>query len=278
METGRFLRLAAGIAAALAELHGRNTIHTKIETRNILIDPETFTVTLTGFPATQLPRQEYPADMIPQNIEATPAYISPEQTGRMNRSVDHRTDLYSLGVSFYEMLTGTLPFQAGDILEWVYCHIARMPRPPMDVIGTISPMLSQIVMKLLSKDPEERYQTASGLPHDLEKCLGQWEAMNEIESFPQGERDLSDRLLIPQRLYGREKDIDSLLGAFDRMVRSGTPEMITVSGYSGIGKTSLVREIYKPVTRERGYFISGKFETGTNATSPTRRLPRPSGN
>jgi PAS domain S-box-containing protein len=260
VETGRFLRLAAGIAAALAELHGREIIHRNIEPRNILIDPETSAVMFTGFSSTPLLPQEYPAGTSYRNIEVTPAYMSPEQTGRMNRAVDYRTDLYSLGVTFYEMLTGALPFRAGDILEWAHCHIARTPRSPTELVPEIPTMLSEIVTKLLAKNSEERYQTASGLQYDLEKCLEQWEAWQEIQPFPLGERDISDRLLIPQKLYGRERDINTLLGAFERVIESGTPEMVMVAGYSGIGKTSLVRELYGPVVRERGYFISGKFD------------------
>jgi PAS domain S-box-containing protein len=260
MQTGRFLRLAAGIAAVLAELHSRKIIHEHIEPRNILVDPETFAVKLTGVPETSFQSLEYPVSTTPLNVELMPAYMSPEQTGRMNRSIDHRTDLYSLGVTLYEMLTDAVPFQAVDILEWAHCHIARTPRPPKEVIPDIPFVLSDMVMKLLEKDPEERYQTAAGLRYDLEKCIGQWEAAGEIEQFSLGERDISDRLLIPQRLYGRERDIETLLSAFDRVVASGMPEMVMVAGYSGIGKTSLVRELYAPIVRERGYFISGKFD------------------
>lgn len=184
VETGRFLQLAVGIAAALAELHSRNIIHKNIEPRNILIDPETSAVMLTGFSSTSLLPQEYPAGTSYRNIEVTPGYMSPEQTGRMNRAVDYRTDLYSLGVTFYEMLTGALPFRAGDILEWVHCHIARTPRPPTELVPELPTTLSDIVTKLLAKNPEERYQTASGLQYDLEKCLRQWEAGQEIQPFP----------------------------------------------------------------------------------------------
>ena len=256
MDPGPFLHLAIGITAALAELHKQNIIHKSISPRTILINPETFAVTITGFsPDSRLPN-EYPA----QHIEVAPAYMSPEQTGRMNRAVDHRSDLYSLGVTLYEMLTGTLPFQAGDIMEWVHSHIARSPRPPMEVIPEIPPILSDIVMKLLAKNADERYQTALGLKYDLEKCLKQWEVAKTVQRFPLGEQDISDRLLIPQKLYGRGRDIDILMGAFKRTVESGVPEMVMVAGYSGIGKTSLVRELYPPIVREGGHFISGKFD------------------
>ena len=256
MEPGRFLPLAIGITTSLAELHKQNIIHMSISPRTILINPETFAVTITGFsPASRLP-DEYPA----QDAEVAPAYMSPEQTGRMNRVVDHRSDLYSLGVTLYEMLTGTLPCQASGILEWVHCHIARSPRPPIEVAPEPPRMLSDIVMKLLAKNPEERYQTAFGLKSDLERCLELWEASREIEPFPPGERDISDRLMIPQKLYGREDNIADLMSVFNRVVECGAPELVMVAGYSGIGKTSLVRELYQPVVRERGFFISGKFD------------------
>ena len=256
MEPGRFLHLAIGITTALAELHKRNITHKSISPRTILINPETFAVIITGFS----PGSRRPNESAAQNNEAAPAYMSPEQTGRMNRAVDHRTDLYSLGVTFYEMLTGTLPFEAGDILEWVHCHIARSPRPPTEVAPETPRMLSDMVMKLLAKNPEERYQTASGLKSDLERCLEQWEARKEIEPFPLGEWDIPDRLMIPQKLYGREDNIATLMGAFNRVIDCGAPELVMVAGYSGIGKTSLVRELYQPVVRERGVFISGKFD------------------
>jgi serine/threonine protein kinase len=187
----------------------------------------------------------------------------------MNRSVDHRTDLYSLGVTFYQMLTGALPCQAGDVLGWVHCQLARAPRPPAEVNPAIPPTLSDLVMRLLAKNAEERYQTAAGLKLDLERCREQWLSGGEIRPFPLGVGDIADRLLIPQKLYGRERDLGALLGAFDRVVSSGTPELVMVAGYSGIGKSSLVQKLHRPVIRERGFFISGNL-TGTSVTSPMR--------
>ncbi len=257
MEPRRFLRLAICIATELAEIHAQNFIHKNISSRNILINPETGAVTIANSPAASRLSSEYPAT---RRIAGTLAYMSPEQTGRMNRVVDYRTDLYSLGVTFYEMLTGRLPFQAGDALEWVHCHIARAPRPPADNTPGIPRVVSDIVIKLLAKTAEERYQTASGLKFDLERCLQQLETMGDIEPFALGEDDISDRLLIPQKLYGREKDIENLLGAFQRVVERAAPEMVMVAGYSGIGKTSLVRELCKPIIHEHGLFISGKFD------------------
>ncbi len=187
-------------------------------------------------------------------------YLSPEQTGRTNRAIDSRADLYSLGVTFYEMLTGRLPFEARDPVEWVHCHVARAPPSPSDVVPEVPRILARIVLKLLSKMPEDRYQTARGLRLDLERCLAEWSRSGRIEPFAPGERDASDRLQIPQRLYGREAEIALLLQAFDRLVSTGDPELVVVSGYSGIGKTALVHELDKAIVRERAFFLSGKFD------------------
>jgi PAS domain S-box-containing protein len=193
-------------------------------------------------------------------IAGTLAYMAPEQTGRMNRSIDSRSDLYSLGVTFYEMLTGALPFKASDPLEWVHCHIARQPVAPDQYAKEIPPPLSAIVMKLLAKTAEERYQTAAGVAGDLRGCLTQWEAHRHIGLFQLGVHDVSDRLLIPEKLYGRGREIDALLASFDRVVASGTPELVLVSGYSGIGKSAVVHELHKALVPPRGLFASGKFD------------------
>ena len=259
-ETGRFLEIALHLAAALADIHRQDIIHKDITPANILIDPHSGRLKLTGFgiaaPLARFPGSE-PGST---SIEGSLPYMSPEQTGRMNRGIDHRSDLYSLGVTFYEMLTGGLPFHAADPPEWVHCHIARQPKPPSDSMPAIPEPVAAIVMKLLAKQPEERYQTALGLRSDLRKCLKEREAKGLIEAFPLGKEDIPDRLLIPQKLYGREQDIDTLLAAFDRVVETGTPELIMVAGYSGIGKTALIRELQQPIARKRGFFVSGKFD------------------
>src|SRR5258708_11329159 len=186
--------------------------------------------------------------------------MAPEQTGRMNRSVDSRSDLYALGVTFYEMLTGQLPFTAADPMEWVHCHVARQPVPPNEQGAGVPAPLSAIVMKLLAKTGEERYQTAAGVEADLRRCLADLELYGPIDRFPLGEHDGSDRLLIPEKLYGREREIEALIAAFDRIVDQGTTELVLVSGYSGIGKSSVVHELHKVLVAPRGLFASGKFD------------------
>ena len=260
LELNRFLRFAAGLAAALGKLHRQGLIHKDIKPANILVDSASGGVWLTGFGiASRLPRERQPAEP-PEMIAGTLAYMAPEQTGRMNRSIDSRSDLYSLGVTFYEMLTGVLPFTASDPMEWVHCHIARQPVAPDQYAKDIPAPLSAIVMKLLAKTAEERYQTAAGVAGDLWRCLTEWEAHCHIDPFRLGAHDLSDRLLIPERLYGREREIDALLASFDRVVSNGTPELVLVSGYSGIGKSSVVHELHKVLVPPRGLFASGKFD------------------
>src|SRR6202453_914481 len=245
MELNRFLGFAAGLADALSKLHQQGLIHKDIKPANFLVDRASGGAWLTGFGiASRLPRERQSAEP-PEMIAGTLAYMAPEQTGRMNRSIDSRSDLYSLGVTFYEMLTGLLPFSASDPMEWVHCHIARQPAAP-DRYATETPApVSAIVMKLLAKTAEERYQTAAGVAGDLRHCLKEWEAHRRIDPFRLGAHDLSDRLLIPEKLYGREREIDALVASFDRVVTSGTPELVLVSGYSGIGKSSVINELHK---------------------------------
>ena len=260
MEVGRFLRLAIGIAAALGKVHQRGLVHKDIKPANILVNCADGQVRLTGFGiASRLPRERQTPEP-PEIIAGTLAYMAPEQTGRMNRSIDSRSDLYALGVTFYQMLTGSLPFTASDPMEWVHCHIARKPVPPSERLENVPAPVSQIVMKLLAKTAEERYQTAAGVERDLRRCLAEWEAQGRIDDFPLGEHDTPDRLLIPEKLYGREREVETLLASFDRVVKSGAPELVLVSGYSGIGKSSVVNELHKALVPPRGLFASGKFD------------------
>jgi serine/threonine protein kinase len=224
------------------------------------VDAASGGVWLTGFGiASRLPRERQ-APAPPEVIAGTLAYMAPEQTGRMNRSVDSRSDLYALGVTFYEMLTGTLPFTAADPMEWVHCHIARQPAPPNERVAGVPGPLSAIVMKLLAKTGEERYQTAAGVEADLRRCLADLELYGRIDRFSLCEHDGSGRLLIPEKLYGREREIEALIAAFDRVVAQGTTELVLVSGYSGIGKSSVVNELHKVLVPPRGLFASGKFD------------------
>jgi predicted ATPase/signal transduction histidine kinase len=260
MALDRFLPLAVRIADALAALHQQEIVHKDIKPQSILINPHTSEVKLADLGlASRLPREAQPP-CAAELVEGSLPYLSPEQTGRMNRALDSRADLYSLGVTLYELLVGRLPFEASDPLEWLHCHIARIPRSPTELVPEVPPILSAIVMKLLAKMPEERYQTARGLSRDLTHCVAQWRARGRIDPFPLAERDMSDRFEIPQKLYGRDRELAALLHAFERVVDSGAPELMLVSGYPGIGKSALVQDLHKPIVRARGFFLSGKFD------------------
>lgn len=260
MDAGTFLRLAVALASALGHLHERGLIHKDIKPANVLVDSAGGQAWLTGFGiSSRLPRERPLADP-PEIITGTLAYMAPEQTGRMNRSIDARTDLYALGMTFYEMLTGGLPFAADSPIEWIHCHIARKPEPPAARLNSVPPVISAIVMKLLAKTAEDRYQTAAGVAADLKRCLTDWEIQGRLDEFTLGIRDMPGRLLIPEKLYGREGEIGTLLASFDRVVTSGKAELVLVSGYSGIGKSSVVNELHKELVPPRGLFASGKFD------------------
>ena len=254
-----FLQIAIQLAQTLGELHRCKIIHKDINSQNIIIQPETRQVKITDFSIASRLDRENQTISNPKLVEGTLAYMSPEQTGRMNRVIDYRTDFYSLGVTFYEMLTSQLPFQATDPLELVHCHIAKQPIPLKQLSPELPSSVCDIVMKLLSKTAESRYQSAHGLRADLEQCLTMLQANGKISYFQIGQQDKSGQLLIPQKLYGRQVEVATLMDAFER-VSLGTTEMMLVSGYSGIGKSSLVNEVHKPIVRQKGYFISGKFD------------------
>ena len=260
LEVTQFLRIAIPLAAALRRVHERNLIHRDIKPANVLVDMAKGGAWLTGFGiASRLPR-EHQIPELPEVIAGTLAYMAPEQTGRMNRSIDSRSDLYALGITLYEMLTGVLPFNASHPMEWVHCHIARQPVPPSERVKGIPAPISAIVLKLLAKTAEDRYQTAAGVEADLRSCLTEWDAHRRIDPFPLGAHDVSDRLLIPEKLYGREAETDALVAAFDRVVASGATELVLLSGHAGIGKSSLVNELHKALVPPRGLFASGKFD------------------
>ncbi|SEK27544.1 Predicted ATPase [Stigmatella aurantiaca] len=258
LELSRFLSLALSLVSTLGEVHCRNVIHKDIKPSNIILEPSG-EGRLIDFGVATLQQVEY-LDAAPTHlIEGTLAYMSPEQTGRMNRVVDYRTDFYSLGVTFYELLTGHRPFQGKDALEWFHAHMAQQPRPPHELNPLVPQVLSAVVLKLMAKTAEERYQSTEGLRADLERCreaLGQ----DVRELFPLGTQDTPSRFQLPQRLYGREAQVSTLLEGFERVARTGRPELFLVSGYSGIGKSSVVHELHKPVVQRRGFFLSGKFD------------------
>jgi PAS domain S-box-containing protein len=260
MEVGRFLRLAIGIAMALGRLHQRGLVHKDIKPTNILVNAATGNAWLTGFGIATRLQRERQAPVAPEIIGGTLPYMAPEQTGRMNRSIDSRSDLYSLGVTFYQMLAGSLPFSATDPMDWVHSHIARTPISPRECVPSIPEVLEAIILKLLMKSAEDRYQTAGGVEADLRCCLSSWERYHQLPSLPIATNDVPDRLLIPEKLYGREAHINTLVAAFDRIVAHRSVEFVLISGYSGIGKSSVVNELHKVLVPSRGLFASGKFD------------------
>ncbi|MGF1673473.1 MAG: AAA family ATPase [Rivularia sp. (in: cyanobacteria)] len=253
-----FFKIAITLCDILDILYRHRIIHKDIKPANILINPTTKQVKLIDFSIASLLPRENQTLVNPNILEGTLGYISPEQTGRMNRGIDYRSDFYSLGVTFYELLIGELPFKSDDAMELVYCHIAKTP-PLLRKSIEIPQVLSAIVMKLMAKNVEDRYQSASGIKHDLETCLKQLQETGEIEYFAIAQKDICDRFIIPEKLYGRETEIETLLAAFEK-VSKGNTELMLVTGCSGIGKTAIVNEVHKPIVKQRGYFIKGKFD------------------
>ncbi|MEG4297491.1 AAA family ATPase [Microcoleus sp. Pol11C1] len=251
------LEIAIQITDILDGLYRNRVIHKDIKPANVLIHPETKQIKLIDFSIASLLPRETQEIQNPNVLEGTLAYISPEQTGRMNRGIDYRTDFYSLGATFYELLTGKLPFECNDPMELVHCHIAK--QPPAINSQKIPQVVSDLVMKLMAKNAEKRYQSAKGLKYDLERCWQQYQETGKIESFELGKRDICDRFTIPDQLYGREKEVKMLIQAFER-VSEGATEIMLVAGFSGIGKTAVINEVHKPIVRQRGYFIKGKYD------------------
>ncbi|NUP09833.1 MAG: AAA family ATPase [Polyangiaceae bacterium] len=253
------LRVAESVALTVAALHEHGIIHKDVKPHNVVVDPASWTVHLVDFGiATRLSQEVHQPSSLGR-LEGTLAYMSPEQTGRMNRVSDSRTDLYSLGVTLYEMLTGVLPFQTTDPVEMVHSHIAKRPRSPSEVRPEVPAVVSEIVLKLLAKAPEDRYHGARGLAADLHECARRLAEEGRVDSFEIGAHDFAHELKIAQRLYGRETETAAMLEAFDRAA-GGTTELFFVSGYSGVGKSALVHEIHKPIAHRGGDFISGKFD------------------
>jgi PAS domain S-box-containing protein len=272
-----WLRLGIQLTQILGQIHAANVIHKDINPGNIVVNPETGVVKIIDFGISTRFSYTTPTFQNSGVLEGTLAYLSPEQTGRMNRLLDYRTDFYSLGVTLYQLLTGRLPFNSVNVLELIHCHIAKQPVLPKEINSGIPSSVSELVIKLMAKNAEDRYQSALGVQADLEHCLRQLEMGDRIASFPLGLHDINDKFQIPQKLYGREVEIETLLAAFERVMgneewriangevnaTSHTPHptpIILVSGYSGVGKSALVQEIYKPITQKQGYFISGKFD------------------
>ncbi|MHC5727633.1 MAG: ATP-binding protein, partial [Nostoc sp.] len=255
----QFLAIALQLIDTLHPLHQQRVIHKDIKPANILIHPDTKQIKLIDFSiASLLPRETQEIQSI-NGLEGTLAYLSPEQTGRMNRGIDYRSDFYSLGVTFFELLSGELPFESHDPMELVHCHIAKQPPFVCDFNPDLPLMLGEIVRKLMAKNAEDRYQSALGLKYDLITCLEQWRETGKHTWFELGQRDISDRFLIPEKLYGRESEVQTLLDAFGDVANGGS-QLMLVAGFSGIGKTAVINEVHKPIVRWNGYFIKGKYD------------------
>jgi len=265
-----FFRIAGQVADTLGRLHTRDIVHKDVKPANLLVDPQTLAARLTDFGIAAERARETAASRAPEELEGTLHYIAPEQTGRMNRSIDGRADLYALGVTFYEMLVRRLPFETEDRAELIHRHLTVLPKSPRELDPEIPEPLSRLVMKLLAKDPDERYQSATGLAHDLASltelvaggCVG--------DDFVLATRDVPDRLRLPERLYGRDDELAALVEAVDG-VAIGRAQLVVIAGSSGVGKSSLVREVMRPVAGRRGHLISGKFDQ-LNRGTPYRAI------
>ncbi|HRI60137.1 MAG TPA: AAA family ATPase [Saprospiraceae bacterium] len=259
MALQQFLSVALRLVTILAELHKREVIHKDIKPDNILLHPETGELMLIDFGIAMPISQETVGIVSHHELEGSLPYLSPEQTGRMNRPVDYRTDFYSLGVTFYQLLTGSLPFDFSDPVELLHAHLARHPQPLSELVPGLPAVVQAIVSKLMEKSPEQRYQSAIGLKNDIEHCIQLLDQHGFIENFSLTASDQSGRFQIPQKLYGRTQETEFLLHTFEDVCH-GASKCMLVSGYSGIGKSSLIHEIHKPVVARRGYFTSGKFD------------------
>jgi len=254
----QFIIIATQLADALYEIHHHRIIHKDLHPGNILISPESGIVQVIDFGLSSLLSREQPALKPPEQIEGVLDYISPEQTGRMNRELDYRSDFYSLGIIFYELLTGQVPFSGQDTLAKVHNHIAKQQKPITAIRYNAPLALSQIINKLMAKSAEDRYQSALGLKYDLEKVFEYWQ-QGDNKTFKLGLKDISQQFHIPQRLYGREQESAILLESYQNAV-AGEPQIVVVTGPAGMGKSSLINELHKPIAEQQGLFFSGKFE------------------
>jgi predicted ATPase/class 3 adenylate cyclase len=252
------VRLAAGLAAALGDVHRANVVHKDVKPSNVVLNRETGVLKLIDFDISSQLSRENPSLAAPGSLEGTLAYLSPEQSGRMNRSIDSRSDLYSLGVTLFELLTGRLPFTSADPMELVRDHIAVAPPSPRELDASIPDVVAAITLKLMAKRAEARYQSAWGVLRDLERCLVAWEG-GAAPTFTVGADAVSDRFQIPQRLYGRERETEGLLEAFARAADGGR-EVLLVAGFSGIGKSALIQEVHRPIAERQGFYCAGKFD------------------
>lgn len=252
------LHIAISLAEGIGDIHSRFIIHKDIKPQNIIVNPQTLEVKIIDFGISTILSRETQEAFNPEGLEGSVAYISPEQTGRMNRAVDYRTDIYSLGVTLYELLSNRLPFQSQDLMGLLHMHIAQLPPMLHQVDNTIPEPISLIISKCLEKDPEERYHSGYGLKNDLQECLIQLQEKERIDFFLPGKKDVYDRFQIPQKLYGREKEVETLTNQLKNIHKEST--LLLVSGYSGIGKSSVVNEVQKTIAHSKGFFISGKYE------------------
>ena len=253
------LLIAIQTCVGLGKIHAVNVVHKNINPSNIVINRATNQLKIIDFGIATDLTQENAMMVNPCVLDGTLVYMSPEQTGRMNRPIDYRSDYYSLGVTFYELFTGRLPFESTDPLELVHCHVARKPTPPHEINHAVDEGISDIILKLMAKNAEDRYQSAFGIKIDLDLCLSDVRSNNTVKTFQLGCSDIPEKFVITPHLYGRDDEQKALLAAFNR-VAAGNKEIAAVSGQGGIGKTSLVRQLYKPITEQRGYFLTGKFD------------------
>ena len=261
----QLLKMAVDTICVLGEIHAANLIHGDIKPSNIVFNPQTNHLQIIDFGSSRTLSGAGPVSET-QMLAGTLSYMSPEQTGRMNRPVDWRTDFYSLGAALYELFTGNLPFETTDALELVHAHIARLPMRPSELDAEVPGGLSDIIMKLLSKNPEDRYQSTRGIEADLIECLERLKNTGRIHPFPLARQDVSDKFQVSRKLVGRQKELDTLAAAYDRVSRGGK-EMILIAGPTGIGKTALVLEAGKGFARHRGLFLQGQFD------APDRNVP-----